>query len=56
MKKPLKLFASILLLSGFLVACADDEAPAEEPMTPDVPGEEVPGDGMDPGTDSEEGL
>lgn len=56
MKKHLKIFASIFLLSGFLVACADGEEPAEEPMAPDVPGEEAPGDGMDPGTDTDEGL
>lgn len=56
MKKHLKIFASIFLLSGFLVACADGEEPVEEPMAPDVPGEEAPGDGMDPGTDTDEGL
>ncbi|GGN65695.1 hypothetical protein [Oceanobacillus indicireducens] len=56
MKKQLKILASIFLLSGFLVACADAEDPAEEPMTPDVPGEETPDGGVDPSADTDEGL
>lgn len=58
MKKNLQILASVFLLSSFLVACADDGENQEEPITPDVPGEEMPEDGMetDPGTETDEGL
>ncbi|GEM_PF-6805514 len=49
MKKSLKLSAAILLLSGFLVACAGegDEENPEDPLSPDVPNEQMPEDGTD---------
>lgn len=49
MKKALKGFAAIFLLSGFLVACADGDNP-DVPVNPDVPNEQMPGD--DTGEDS----
>lgn len=56
MKKNLKIAASIFLVSGFLVACADGEEPGEpeEPMAPDAPTEQMPEEDDDMETD--EGL
>lgn len=54
MKKSLNLSAAILLLSGFLVACAGegDGDNQETPVTPEVPNEQMPEDG----TDTDSGL
>lgn len=48
MKNSLKFSAALLLLTGFLVACADGESP-EVPVNPDVPNEQMPGDDTDTG-------
>jgi hypothetical protein len=52
MKKNLKIFLSIFLVSGFLVACGDG-GNQEEPVTPDTPSEQAPedGTGTEPGTE-----
>lgn len=48
MKNSLKFSAALLLLSGFLVACAEGESP-EVPVNPDVPNEQMPEDETDTG-------